>query len=78
MKTENLALHAHNYGLTLEKFNETLGLNRFMDATQTDVLEKDGKKTTFIDSLEGKNYPIFATMWHPEYQFKNNIGRDTW
>jgi len=40
-----------------------------MKITQTDAWERpsDGEKIEFIAAMEGKEYPIFVTMYHPEY-----------
>lgn len=78
MSIDGVALHAHTYSVSLETFNEKPGLNRFMKITQTDVLNKNGKNTTFIDAMEAKDYPIFCTMYHPEYQFIDYVGPGTW
>ena len=39
-----------------------------MKITQTDIyVDEEGKMIEFIDSMEAYDYPIFATMYHPEY-----------
>jgi len=40
------------------------------------LFKKNGKK--FIDSFEAYDYPIFATMYHPEYQTIDFIGSKKW
>ena len=51
-----------------------------MKIIQTDDYEdfKEGKTVRFINAMEGKNYPIFATMYHPEYQLLEFIGKYKW
>ena len=69
MDNDGLALHAHTYSISTDTFNKTKGLNEFMKVTQTDVWKRpsDGKKIKFIASMEANDYPIFTTMYHPEY-----------
>ena len=46
-----------------------------MKILQTDVLETSKNKTvTFIDAMESPKYPIFALMYHPEYQMLKFLG----
>ena len=78
MNQKGLALHAHSYSVSLETFNKTLGLKNFMTITQTDTLISDGKNITFINSMEGKDYPIYLTMYHPEYQLLDFTGKKKW
>ena len=35
-----------------------------MKVTQTDTF----KGVEFVNAFEANNYPIYGTMWHPEYQ----------
>merc|ERR1711939_427055 len=37
-----------------------------------------GEEITFIGAMEAKNYPIYCTMYHPEYQFIDYVGPGTW
>ena len=69
MENEGLALHAHTFSVSTDTFNETPGLKDFMKITQTDTWTRnyDGKEVEYIASMEAKDYPIFTTMYHPEY-----------
>jgi hypothetical protein len=51
-----------------------------MKVTQTDVWirPEDGEKIEFIAAMEGKEYPIFLTMYHPEYQAMTSVGELQW
>ena len=49
-----------------------------MKITQTDTLVTEKGNITFVDSMEGIEYPIFVTMYHPEYQLLDFIGRKKW
>ena len=64
MKNKKLTRHFHTYSVTLKTYNETPGLKNEMLITQMDTHK--GEK--FIDAMEHKKYPIFAVMYHPEYQ----------
>ena len=46
-----------------------------MTITQTDTLLTDKKSITFIDSMEANDYPIWSTMYHPEYQLLGFQGK---
>jgi len=59
-----MALHAHDWAITTKMFNHYPKLKEFMKVTQTDTFK--GKE--FVDAFEAKNYPIYGTMYHPEYQ----------
>lgn len=69
MEVEKVALHAHTYSVSTETFESTPGLKQQMKITQTDVWVRpeDGKEIEFIAAMEGVDYPIFLTMYHPEY-----------
>lgn len=69
MDNEGLALHAHTFSVSLETFNKTPGLKKFMKITQTDTWTRpyDGEVIEYIASMESIDYPIFTTMYHPEY-----------
>lgn len=51
-----------------------------MKILQTDTWKRpsDGKKIEFIDAMESVNYPMFATMYHPEYQVLDFPGPKKW
>ena len=78
MAHEGLALHAHSYSVSMDTFEKTAGLKKFMKVLQTDVLYTSTANITFIDSMEARNYPIMTTMYHPEYQLNNYIGEKKW
>ena len=67
MGTQGLALHAHSFAISYETYENTPSLKNDMIVTQTDILEENGKKIKFVNALESKNYPIFSSMYHPEY-----------
>ena len=67
MANKGLAIHAHSYSVSLESFNRTVGLKKFMKITQTDTLVTEKGNITFVDSMEAIDYPIYVTMYHPEY-----------
>lgn len=63
MESQAYVNHEHSYSITLETFNKTPGLNQMMKVTSIDKLDN----LTFIDTMESKNYSIYASMYHPEY-----------
>jgi hypothetical protein len=38
-----------------------------MKITQTDEYKNETHNIKFINSMEGREYPIFTIMYHPEY-----------
>lgn len=67
METNAFALHAHHWSISVETFKKTRNLKKLMKITQTDVLETKDGNVTFIDSMEAYKFPIYSTMYHPEY-----------
>jgi hypothetical protein len=49
-----------------------------MQITQTDDYKNETHTIKFINSMEGKNYPIYTTMYHPEYQLLDFVGKYRW
>ena len=66
-----IALHAHTYTVTIETYKEKKGIHSEMLITQEGKLGSQ----KFINSMEGKKYPLFLTMYHPEYQLLEFIGK---
>ena len=51
-----------------------------MKVTQKDIWirPEDGIEIEFIVAMEAKDYPIFLTMYHPEYQPMKEVGQLSW
>jgi hypothetical protein len=47
----------------MKTFNQFPKVKEFMRITQTDSVNG----TTFVNAFEAKSYPIYGTMYHPEY-----------
>lgn len=69
----------HKYGVRPETFDSDPQLKKFWDVTSVSTAP-DG--TVFANTIEAKNYPIMATMFHPEKittMFNDNAGLNhTW
>lgn len=80
MSEKKLALHAHTYSVSLETYNQSEGLKKNMKIVQTDtwIRPGDDKEIEFIAAMEGANYPVFAFMYHPEYQMLDYQGDKAW
>ena len=76
METESYANHEHSYSISLDTFEKTPGLKHFMRVTSIDTLYP--QNTTFINTMEAKNYPIYTSMYHPEYQVLHFAGPKKW
>lgn len=64
-----LCIHYHNYAVKKETFLKSSGLVENLKITQEGewIDEDTGEYYTFINSMEGKKYPWYSTMYHPEY-----------
>lgn len=62
LEEENIAPQFHHKGINIDDFSKK-GLDEFFLVT-TYAKDKDGH--IFIDTVEGKKYPIYATQYHPE------------
>lgn len=80
MENEGLALHAHTFSVSIDTYESTPGLRDFMKITQKDTWTRnyDGVDVEFINSMEARDYPIFTTMYHPEYQMIDYLGNKRW
>ena len=79
MTYNDYVLHAHSYSVGVDTYNQYENLRNFMKITQTDIyVDEEGKMIEFIDSMEAYDYPIFATMYHPEYQLLDFLGPRMW
>ena len=68
MSHDKVGIHAHTYAIGLDTFEKTPGLKSFMRLLQSDAgPNEDGKPTKFVNAMEAKSYPVFTTMYHPEY-----------
>jgi gamma-glutamyl hydrolase len=60
---KSITAHFHNLGVSEDKFNKYSKLNEFFRITS---LGEDRDKKVFINSIEGRKYPIYAVQYHPE------------
>eukprot|EP00347_Sterkiella_histriomuscorum_P011258 403373142 len=60
------ALHLHDYSTYQDDFMNNEKLNQFFKVIATDTDPLNEKPYVII--IEAKNYPIYAMMFHPEYQ----------
>jgi len=75
--------------VALETFKSNQALNNFFhiisyddgDMSSTD----ESLRTKFVTSIRAKNFPIYGTMYHPEYQMLtfvdsqgNQLSKDVW
>ena len=71
MSTEKIAIHWHDYVISLDTFKNCPKMVENMLITQTDTANRlplsTRKTCTYVNSYEAKNYPIYTTMYHPEY-----------
>ncbi|XP_017267771.1 gamma-glutamyl hydrolase [Kryptolebias marmoratus] len=60
---EPLTGNFHNYGITVQTFQESEKLSGFFSLLSTNVA---GNGARFVSTLEGKRYPFYGVQWHPE------------
>jgi gamma-glutamyl hydrolase len=59
----NYTWNSHHFAVAPTTFVEDNGLSSFWDVTATSAMPNG---THFVASIEAKDYPIFATQFHPE------------
>ena len=57
--------HDHDYGISVDDFNNNSHLRRFFTICATD--------REYVGAIEAKHYPIYGTAWHPELHDPNEI-----
>ncbi len=60
---EPYAMQNHGHGISFSSFAENPSLNNFFDVL---TLSIDRKDSVYVSTMEAKEYPIYATQWHPE------------
>jgi len=65
LATKNVTMNFHHAGVTPETYESNSRLNRFYSLLS---VNQDRKGRTFTSTMEAKNWPIYATQWHPERQ----------
>lgn len=75
MEEKGLVLHAHTYSTSMETYRRIPSLRDEMIVTQTDIWHDEknvsgsvGGDIEFVSAMEHKRYPLFTSMYHPEYQ----------
>ena len=73
-ETKNMTANYHSFAISPELFEQDQGLRYFWDVTSISYMP-DGR--AFVASIEAKDYPFFATQFHPEKPnsiFFDNVG----
>lgn len=63
-ENHNYTYNGHNWGINPKRFETDPGLKAMFDVTAISYLPDDGR--AFVASIEGKSYPFFGTLFHPE------------
>eukprot|EP00003_Mantamonas_plastica_P024915 TRINITY_DN4762_c0_g1_i1.p1 TRINITY_DN4762_c0_g1~~TRINITY_DN4762_c0_g1_i1.p1 ORF type:complete len:378 (+),score=134.15 TRINITY_DN4762_c0_g1_i1:129-1136(+) len=61
--SQPVTMNNHHSGVTPERFNSDPHLSSFFNLLSTNK-DREGKE--FVSSIEGKEFPIYGTQWHPE------------
>ncbi|CDW89591.1 gamma-glutamyl hydrolase 1 [Stylonychia lemnae] len=72
MANNNLAYHAHFFAIHSRFYQEIESLRKFFKVIATDTLIFGFSPYTTI--IEAHDYPIYAILFHPEYQLQNYTG----
>lgn len=65
MANSSIAFHYHTYGISVADYNALPEFNSFFKVISTDHTA-EGQE--FLTALEANDHPIYALMYHPEYQ----------
>ncbi|XP_056275810.1 gamma-glutamyl hydrolase [Pseudoliparis swirei] len=60
---EPLTANFHNYGVSVQTFEDNERLRSFFSLLSTNVA---GNGVHFVSTIEGKTYPFYGVQWHPE------------
>lgn len=60
---ENSTMNLHHDGVPVATYYQNQKLNQIFKLLSTNV---DRKGNDFGSTIEGRNYPFYATQWHPE------------
>lgn len=63
LQTKPYAMQNHGQGLPWSAFDENPSLAAFFNVLSLSIDKKD---KVYVSTMEGENYPITATQWHPE------------
>ena len=59
----NLTYNSHSFAISPDSFEQDVDMKNFWDVTSHSFMPNG---TAFVSSIEAKDYPIFATQFHPE------------
>ena len=74
MADQAIAFHYHTYGISSADYEAIPSLKSFFKVLSTDRTEKGIK---FLTAMESYEYPIYAIMYHPEYQMLEYLSQTT-
>jgi len=60
-----LLWNGHNWGIDVSKFETDPGVAKMFTPTAVSYMP-DPDNRQFVVTYEGKNYPIYGTLFHPE------------
>lgn len=63
LTSDNITVNLHHDGVKPETFKSNAKLSSFYQMISTN---KGLKGNEFVSTIEGKNYPVYGTQWHPE------------
>lgn len=61
----NLTYNSHNWSLDPDTFETDSGLKEFFEVLAISYMPEPDNRP-FVVAVEGKKYPVFATLFHPE------------
>jgi gamma-glutamyl hydrolase len=67
LENDDVTMNNHHYGIYPSTFAATDKLKSFFNVLSTNV---DREGVEFISTVEGYEYPVYGSQWHPE---KNNF-----
>ncbi|CDW76180.1 gamma-glutamyl hydrolase [Stylonychia lemnae] len=65
MQTQDISFHLHQWGILYDDYLANEDLHQFFKVNAIDYDVNDRK---YLTQIEARKYPIYAIMFHPEYQ----------
>lgn len=61
--SNQMTLHNHTYGISVNDFKNNVELSTFYNISATSI---DDNNKEYVAGIEAKKYPIYGTQWHSE------------
>lgn len=66
LQTEDVTQNSHSFAVPIQYFYDDAKLRDFWHVTSLSVLDSEEQYTEFVTTVESKQFPVMATMFHTE------------